>query len=126
MEDMTIIKAVQAALVASIGYIIGWLFTRKKTQVETEGTELQNILSTMKIYRDMIDDLKLQIKCCNDNIDYYKKQGEANTSEIKRLKTVLFNIASDVCTRSNCADRIPLGQDELLKIIEDKTSSTIV
>lgn len=81
------------AITALIGGVAGWFFSRKKQLAELQANELDNVDKAVKIYREMIENLGLQLKTAIAELDEAKKtikeleeKVEALTRELTKYK----------------------------------------
>jgi hypothetical protein len=80
------------------GVFFGWLFGRKKNNVEIEGTKVQNfdaaIEAYKKMYEDMIADLKEQNGELKEEVESLKQELSENRKQIITLTN--FVLASAI------------------------------
>ena len=85
----TLVSIIGYAATAFFGGLFGWLFTRKKYNVEVDGAKVQNfdqaITAYRNMYEDMIEDLKAQVKELKDENGELKQELAENRKQILTL-----------------------------------------
>lgn len=69
--------------------IAGWFVGRKRQQAETDNQVLKNLEVSIGIYKQIIDDLKDEIKLLNYKIQELEKKVDELHQENKKLKANL-------------------------------------
>jgi hypothetical protein len=80
----------------SVAAFLAWVFTKRKNKAEVKSSELDNYDKNLKIYQDIIDDLKVrmdQLLASNQNlIESLRRQVDSNREmllEQERLRNQL-------------------------------------
>ena len=74
-----VIPYLSEAITAMIAAFAGWFFTRRKSRAEGKKSELDVVQEAIKIWREMAVDLKLEIKCLQEENRLMK-------SEVNKLR----------------------------------------
>jgi hypothetical protein len=61
-------QIVYPALTAFISGLITWFFSRRKTLAEDRAAELDNAVTAVKYYRDLLDDMATRLTAAYDTI----------------------------------------------------------
>lgn len=62
------------SLTAFFAALITWLFSMRKTLAQDRGAELDNAVSAVKYYRDLLDDITARLIVATDTIKKMEKQ----------------------------------------------------
>ena len=80
---MNIIEQIIMTVVTTlIGYFVG----KRKSNAETDNQVLKNLELSIGLYKNMIDDLRIEIRELNVKIQELEKKVEELMSENKKLK----------------------------------------
>jgi predicted transcriptional regulator len=92
MTDSILMNLITPSLAA----FLTWVFTKRKNKAEVKSSELDNYDKNLKIYQNIIDDLKVrmdQLLASNQNlVESLRKQVESNREmllEQERLRNLL-------------------------------------
>ena len=77
------------------GGLIGWFFTRKKTNAEAKGSELENVEQAIKIWRETAEKLSLRVDDLSREIDELRNDLITVHRENKALKDYLIKQGID-------------------------------
>jgi hypothetical protein len=66
--------------------IAGWFVGRRKSNAETDNQVLRNLELSIGLYKNIIDDLKIEIQGLNIKIQDLEKKVETLYEENKKLK----------------------------------------
>lgn len=88
----TIITAVGGA---GGGGFFGWFFTRKKTNAEAKGSELENVEQAIKIWRETAEKLSKRVDELSAEVDELRKDLISVHRENKQLKDYLYKKGID-------------------------------
>lgn len=75
-----------SSILTVIGTFAGYMFGRRKNLAEAQKNEIDNVGSSLAIYREMIDDLSLRINKQAETIERQEREIEQLRSEINNLK----------------------------------------
>lgn len=70
-------------ITTALGYIVGW----KRNKAEVEGTQLENLEKSIRIYQVVIDDLSNKIESLTAHVARLEAQIDSLMKENKRLKS---------------------------------------
>lgn len=65
---------VYPTLTAFFAALITWLFSRRKTLAEDRAAELDNAVSAVKYYRDLLDDMAVRLTAATETIKTMEAQ----------------------------------------------------
>ena len=88
----TIITAVGGA---GGGGFFGWFFTRKKTNAEAKGSELENVEQAIRIWRETAEKLSKRVDELSAEVDELRKDLISVHRENKQLKDYLYKKGID-------------------------------
>jgi len=88
----TLITAVGSA---GGGCFFGWLFTRKKTNAEAKGSELENVEQAIKIWRETAEKLSKRVDELSREVDELRNDLISVHRENKQLKDYLYKKGID-------------------------------
>jgi archaellum component FlaC len=77
------------------GGIIGYFVTRKKTNAEAKGSELENVEQAIKIWRETAEKLSLRVDELSKEIDELRADLVTVHRENKQLKDYLYKRGID-------------------------------
>jgi peptidoglycan hydrolase CwlO-like protein len=66
--------------------IAGWFVGRRRSNAETDNQVLRNLELSIGLYKNIIDDLKIEIQSLNIKIQDLEKKVESLYEENKKLK----------------------------------------
>lgn len=84
-----IVQHLGDAISALVGGVAGWLFSRRKQQQEVFTSELDNVDKAVRIYREMIEDLGVQLKQAITELNEAKRTIRDLEATIEALTTEL-------------------------------------
>lgn len=88
---------------------VSWIFARKKYNSEVDNNLIQNMKESLDFYKKLSDDNRARL-------EEVLKRNEDLESEVKELRTQLFNLMNSICTDLTCQLRKWEGSSiELLK-----------
>ncbi len=79
---MDVENIVTNVLVPTVSGIAGWLFGKRKRNVEIESEELRNVKDTLEIYIKMIEDLKVHQKYLEERLNELMIENKSLTSQL--------------------------------------------
>lgn len=65
---------VYPTLTAFFAALITWLFSRRKTLAENRAAELDNAVTAVKYYRELLDDMATRLTAAYDTIKHMENQ----------------------------------------------------
>jgi hypothetical protein len=77
------------------GGLIGWFFTRKKTNAEAKGSELENVEHAITIWRETAEKLSARVDELSKEIDELRADLVTVHRENKQLKDYLYKRGID-------------------------------
>lgn len=77
------------------GGFFGWFFTRKKSNAEAKGSELENVEHAIKIWRETAEKLSARVDELSLEIDELRKDLVTVHRENKQLKDYLYKRGID-------------------------------
>ncbi len=77
------------------GGLIGWFFTRKKTNAEAKGSELENVEQAIKIWRETAEKLSARVDELSREVNDLRNDLTAVHRENKALKDYLIKQGID-------------------------------
>jgi septal ring factor EnvC (AmiA/AmiB activator) len=77
------------------GGFFGWFFTRKKSNAEAKGSELENVEQAIKIWRETAEKLSLRVDELSKEIDELRADLVTVHRENKQLKDYLYKRGID-------------------------------
>ena len=77
------------------GGFMGWFFTRKKTNAEAKGSELENVEHAIKIWRETAEKLSKRVDELSAEVDELRKDLISVHRENKQLKDYLYKKGID-------------------------------
>lgn len=77
------------------GGFFGWFFTRKKTNAEAKGSELENVEQAIKIWRETAEKLSKRVDELSAEVDELRKDLISVHRENKQLKDYLYKKGID-------------------------------
>lgn len=77
---------------------VSWFFARKKYNSEVDNNLIQNMKESLDFYKKLSDDNR-------QRLEEVLKRNEDLESEVKELRTQLFNLMSSICTDLSCQIR---------------------
>ena len=66
--------------------IAGWFAGKRKVSAETDNMVLRNLELSIQLYKNIIDDLKQEIRELNNKVDTLEKKVEELMAENRQLK----------------------------------------
>lgn len=104
--DIQLIITILGIIGSGISGLFGWLVGRKKSNVEVDGTQIDNLAKQLNFYKKLVDDYKNQL-------EEYIEISEQTRLEVLRLRKTLSRIVLDVCTDNNCTKRQYLSDETI-------------
>lgn len=86
------------------GGFMGWFFTRKKTNAEAKGSELENVEQAIKIWRETAEKLSNQVNDLRNEVDELRNDLISVHRENKSLKDYLIRQGIDYTIIRNEGD----------------------
>lgn len=86
------------------GGFFGWFFTRKKTNAEAKGSELENVEQAIKIWRETAEKLSKRVDELSAEVDELRKDLISVHRENKALKDYLIRQGIDYSIIRNETD----------------------
>lgn len=77
------------------GGFFGWFFTRKKSNAEAKGSELENVEQAIKIWRETAEKLSKRVDELSAEVDELRKDLISVHRENKQLKDYLYKKGID-------------------------------
>ena len=77
------------------GGFFGWFFTRRKTNAEAKGSELENVEQAIKIWRETAEKLSKRVDELSAEVDELRKDLISVHRENKQLKDYLYKKGID-------------------------------
>lgn len=77
------------------GAFFGWFFTRKKTNAEAKGAELENVEQAIKIWRETAEKLSKRVDELSAEVDELRNDLISVHRENKQLKDYLYKKGID-------------------------------
>jgi len=77
------------------GGIIGWIVTRKKTNADAKGSELENVEHAIKIWRETAEKLSARVDELSLEVEELRKDLISVHRENKQLKDYLYKRGID-------------------------------
>lgn len=74
-------------LTAFFAAFITWFFSMRKTLAQDRAAELDNAVSAVKYYRDLLDDITARLTAATENI----KKAEMQNNELTQINQQLTN-----------------------------------
>lgn len=87
-----------------------WLFSKKKYNAEVDSKTIENVSSSLEVYKNIVSDLERKI-------DSYIAISEENRLEVIRLKGIVYRLINKVCTDGTCTNRQPYSAKEVEDIM---------
>ena len=78
-----------------------WFFTRKKSAAETKGSELENVEKSLKIYREMLGDVKTECDVARMELGAMREKLAGKYKRVEHLEKEI-DAMQKRCTSISC------------------------
>jgi len=78
-----------------------WFFTRKKSAAETKGSELENVERSLKIYREMLTDVKTEFDVARMELGAMREKIGGQYKRVEHLEREIIAMQKR-CTSMSC------------------------
>lgn len=93
----------------TLASFITWLLSKRKYKAEVDSNVLDNLQKQLDIYKDIVTDVKIQLKDYITESDKLRDQ----VLTLQKQVTLLLPLA---CKIENCSNRQSLTKDELTRL----------
>ena len=110
MDLGVIITAGIGIVVTFCSSLVTWIFSRKKYNAEVDSNTIQNLSSSIEVYKIIVSDLEKKI-------DSYIQVSEENRLEVIRLKGIVYRLINKICLDHKCSVRKIYTKQEVEEIM---------